>query len=155
MGFQRKQNFKCCQNRDLPKGLHGFINALKQAHTAAIVHQKCKPTFNHQYAISKLKTDGKLLGVCSNSVRNSVVSMMKLSNLYDYLDVIYSNEEVELGKPSPEMYIAAMNDLSVKPKETLILEDNDHGIQAAIASGAHLMKIGVPSDVHIPLFANV
>ena len=72
--------------------------------------------------------------------------MMKLSNLYDYLDVIYSNEEVELGKPSPEMYIAAMND-SVKPKETLILEDNDHGIQAAIASGAHLMKIGVPSDV--------
>lgn len=135
------------ESRELPKGLHGFINSLKQSHTTAIMHQKCKPTFNHQYAISKLKADGKLLGVCSNSVRNSVVSMMKLSNLYDYLDVIYSNEDVELGKPNPEMYISAMHDLSVKPEETLILEDNDHGIQAAIASGAHLMKIGVPSDV--------
>ena len=35
----------------------------------------------------------------------------------------------------------------VKPEECLILEDNDHGIEAAVASGGNLLKIGVPDDV--------
>jgi beta-phosphoglucomutase len=133
--------------RGLPEGLHDFLNALKQNHTMAITQQKCKPTFNHQFTMSRLKEDGKLLGVCSNSVRQTVISMMRLSNLEGYLDVVYSNEDVSAGKPDPEMYVAAMKDLGVAPDQTLILEDNDHGIEAAIASGAHLMKIGTPSDV--------
>lgn len=143
----RKKLHMLSNSRNLPTGLHEFLNSLKQSYTLAIMHQKCKPTFNHQYAMSKLKADGKLLGVCSNSVRRSVVSMMQLSSLYDYLDTIYSNEDVAAGKPNPEMYIAAMNELGVTPEQTLILEDNEHGIEAAIASGAHLMRIGVPSDV--------
>ena len=147
-GLPTRQKLKMLSaSRNLPSGLHEFLNALKQSHTMSIMHQKCKPTFNHQYAMSKLKTDGKLLGVCSNSVRQSVVSMMQLSNLDKFLDVIYSNEDVKHGKPNPEMYVAAMNELGVLPSETLILEDNDHGIEAALASEAHLMKIGVPSDV--------
>ena len=60
---------------------------------------------------------------------------------------MFSNEDVEVGKPDPEMYFVAMNALDVAPGETLILEDNEHGIAAAMASGAHVMKIGVPSDV--------
>ncbi|EDX81627.1 hypothetical protein BBAL3_2784 [Brevundimonas sp. BAL3] len=35
----------------------------------------------------------------------------------------------------------------MKPEEVLILEDNDHGIQAARASGAHVMVIGTTDDV--------
>jgi beta-phosphoglucomutase len=143
----RKKLQMLTASRGLPEGLHNFLNTLKQSHTTTIMQQKCKPTFNHQYAISRLKADGKLLGVCSNSVRQTVVSMMKLSKLERYLDVIYSNEDVAAGKPDPEMYLSAMNDLGVSPDETLILEDNDHGIEAAILSGAHLLKVGVPSDV--------
>jgi beta-phosphoglucomutase-like phosphatase (HAD superfamily) len=45
------------------------------------------------------------------------------------------------------MYHQAMKSLNFKPDECLILEDNDHGIKAAIASGGHLLKIGVPQDV--------
>jgi beta-phosphoglucomutase-like phosphatase (HAD superfamily) len=45
------------------------------------------------------------------------------------------------------MYLKAMDIFDVKPEECLILEDNDHGIQAANASGGHLLKIGVPDDV--------
>ena len=72
---------------------------------------------------------------------------MKLSALDPYLDLMVSNEDVTRGKPDPEMYLKAMEVLGVKPHEALILEDNDHGIEAALASGGHLMKIGVPDDV--------
>ena len=72
---------------------------------------------------------------------------MKLSALDSYLDLIVSNQDVENGKPDPEMYLKAMHNLNVNPSECLILEDNEHGIQAAIASGGHILKIGVPDDV--------
>ena len=73
--------------------------------------------------------------------------MMRLSSLSTHLDLIVSNQDVEKGKPDPEMYLKAMQSLNVEPNECLILEDNEHGIQAAVASGGHLFKIGVPDDV--------
>lgn len=135
------------ETRGLPTGLHDFLNKIKQQRTLAIAHNRCKPTFNHQQAMSKLKQEGYKIGVCSNSVRVSVETMMNLSNLTGYIDVIYSNEDVKLGKPAPDMYVKAMEALQVDPNETLVLEDNEHGIQAALASGANLLKISLPSDV--------
>ena len=134
-------------SRGLPKGLHDFLNALKQAYTLEISYQRCKPVFNHQYALARLKNDGYKLAVCSNSVRQSIEAMMRLSALSTNLDLIISNQDVEKGKPDPEMYIKAMECLNVKPNECLILEDNEHGIQAAVASGGHLLRIGIPDDV--------
>jgi HAD superfamily hydrolase (TIGR01509 family) len=97
--------------------------------------------------LSKLKAEGYAIAVCSNSVRQSVEAMMKLAALEPYLDEMLSNEDVSAGKPDPEMYLKAMATIGLKPEECLILEDNDHGIQAAISSGGHLLKVGVPQDV--------
>lgn len=72
---------------------------------------------------------------------------MRLSHLNAYLDITVSNQDVSEGKPNPMMYSKAMGILGVAPNECLILEDNEHGIQAAMASGAHLLRIGVPADV--------
>lgn len=147
-GLPTRQKLKMLsQSRGLSEGLHEFLNALKQSYTLEISSMRCKPVFNHQYALSRLKQDGYKMAVCSNSVRQSVHEMMRLSSLTEYLDQLISNEDVSKGKPDPEMYTKAMNTFGLKPEECLILEDNDHGIQAAIASGGHLMKIGVPDDV--------
>lgn len=135
------------ESRGLPTGLHEFLNALKQTYTIEAAHLRCKPCFNHQKALSKLHREGLKQAVCSNSVRNSVRTMMRLSGLTPYLDEQISNEDVSKSKPDPEMYLLAMQKLGLAPHECLILEDNDHGIQAARASGGHLMVIGTPDDV--------
>lgn len=131
----------------LPVGLHACINEIKQRHTLELSQQLCRPEFQHQFALSRLKRCGLKLAVCSNSIRQTVETMMRQASLLEYLDVVLSNEDVIKSKPDPEIYITAMNMLGVEPTETLILEDNDHGIAAALASGAHLLKIGTPSDV--------
>lgn len=131
----------------LPEQLHDFLNDIKQNYTMQIIHKCCKPSFNHQYALSRLKAEGYKIAVCSNSVRQSIETMMRLSSLDIYLDQIISNEDVSNGKPDPEMYLLAMSIFSITPEECLILEDNDQGIHAAIASGGNLLKIGVPGDV--------
>ena len=87
------------------------------------------------------------MALCSNSIRNTVDLLMKLSSLDNYLDLVISNEDVEFSKPNPSMYLKTMEYFSLRPEECLVLEDNENGIKAAIESGAHLLKIGVPDDV--------
>jgi len=135
------------ETRGLPRRLHSVINQVKQKRTAEIAIQRCKPTFSHAFALSRLRDDGMKMAVCSNSIRKTIELMMELSGLSQHLDLIVSNEDVSKAKPDPEMYLKAMSELGVQPHETLILEDNEHGIQAARASGAQVLVIGTPDDV--------
>jgi beta-phosphoglucomutase-like phosphatase (HAD superfamily) len=57
-GLPTRQKLKVLSKvRGLPEGLHEFLNKLKQVYTLEITHQRCKPSFNHQYALSKLKAE--------------------------------------------------------------------------------------------------
>jgi len=132
----------------LPESLHSFINELKQQYTREEIELKCKPVFQHEYALSKLKNEGYVLAVCSNSIRDTIENMMKKSALMGYLSLIMSNEDVEKAKPNPEIYIKAMDRLGFMPDECLILEDNKNGIKAALDSGAHLLRINDIYDVN-------
>jgi len=73
--------------------------------------------------------------------------MMQRAGLDGFLDLMVSNEDVSKPKPDPEMYLLAMSKLGLSPAECLIVEDNDHGVRAARASGAHVLVVGNPSDV--------
>lgn len=135
--------------KGLPKELHEFINEMKQQYTMDIVHLQCKPRFVHEFALSSLKARGYRMAVCSNSVRGTVVTMMRKAGLDAYLDIMISNEDVTKGKPDPEMYLKAMAQLALEPQECLIVEDNENGIRAAKASGAHLLVVKEVSDTNL------
>jgi len=137
------------RERGLPASLHSFLSELKQAYTTEAVHVRCKPTFQHEFALSNLRSKGYRLAVASNSIRNTVELMMKHSALDQYLDLILSNQDVQQSKPSPEIYLKAMSLLGVSPRETLVLEDNEHGIAAAKAAGTHVMIIKEVNDVSL------
>jgi len=133
---------------DLPHKLHRFINEMKQQYTIELVRSLCRPRFKHEYALSKLKASGYHLAVASNSIRNTVELMMENAGLTPYLNFMLSNEDVERPKPHPDIYVKAMQKLDLSPEECLIVEDNEHGIRAARASGAHVMVVGDVDDVN-------
>jgi len=126
----------------------GFINKMKQIYTTEMVHANCKPVFYHQYALSKLANEGYKMAVCSNSVRNTVELMMEKSKLMEYLEFYLSNQDVKKAKPDPEIYTTAINRLGLTPEECLIVEDNEHGLKAAMASNAHVLRVYSVSDVN-------
>lgn len=140
--------------RGLPPGLHSFINQMKQQYTMEIVHSKCKPRFNHEYALSNLKSKGYKLAVASNSIRNTINVMMEKSNLNRYLDLIVSAEDVKNPKPAPEIYRLTMQNLGLNPENCLIVEDNENGIKAAIASGAYVLKVRDVDEVNLENILN-
>lgn len=68
--------------------------------------------------------------------------------------IIFSNESGLPIKPAPNMYIAAMTMLKIKPRETIIFEDSIVGINAAIASRTHYVKVDSPKSLTLTFIKN-
>ena len=148
-GLSTRQKLeKLTIEKGLPKELHDFINEMKQKYTVRMIYENCRPRFNHEYALSKLKSEGYKIAVCSNSIRMTIKMMMEYARLDSYLDCIISNQDVKKPKPDPEVYLTAMRQLHLESEECLICEDNDNGIKAALASHGHLMTIRTVDDVN-------
>jgi len=136
------------EKKGLDKSLHVTIQKLKQQYTMELIHKKCKPTIYHTHALQKFKREGYKMAVCSNSIRETINIMMHKSKLEFFFDFYISNQDVKQGKPNPEMYHKAIKKLKLTAKECLIIEDSDKGIQAAIESGAWVMKIDNINEVN-------
>lgn len=136
------------RDKGLSPALHDFINEMKQQYTMDMVYKFCKPMFHHEFALSHLKQEGYKLAVASNSIKNSISVMMDKAKLADYLEFFISNQDVSKGKPDPEMYNLAISKLNLTPAECVIVEDNENGIRAAKASGAHVLEVATVYDVN-------
>lgn len=145
----RKKLEMLSREKGLPRGLHDFINEMKQAYTMEMVHTLCKPKFAQEKALSELKRRGYKIAVCSNSIRATVELMMQKAALTPYLDVQLSNQDVKTPKPAPDIYKKAMEIFGLEPHECLIVEDNENGIKAAQAAGGHLLVVQDVSETNI------
>jgi len=132
----------------IDKNLHKEINSLKQEYTNQIAAKELKPTLHHIEMMERLKKNGYKIAVCSNSIKNTVNSFIEMAALKSYMSFLLSNEDVENKKPHPDIYIKAINNLNLSPKECIIVEDNFNGIKAAKASGAHVLEVGSVQDVN-------
>jgi HAD superfamily hydrolase (TIGR01509 family) len=81
------------------------------------------------------------LGVASSSNRELIDRALELSGLAPYFKVTVSSEEVERGKPSPDVYLEAARRLGVEPSRTVAIEDSANGIRSAHAAGMHVVAI--------------
>jgi len=138
---------KLSVEKGLPDGLHRFISEMKQIYTIETIHSSCRPRFNHEFALAKLKAEGYRLACCSNSIRMTVDLMMSYAKLSQYLEFSLTNEDTKKPKPDPEIYLMAMEKMGLRPEECLICEDNENGIKAALASGGHLFMVKSEDDV--------
>jgi len=63
---------------------------------------------------------------------------MKLAELFP---VVVTPEDVQHGKPSPEMFLLAAKKMGVTPAKCLVFEDAEPGIQAAEAAGMKWVRV--------------
>jgi HAD superfamily hydrolase (TIGR01509 family) len=126
---------------------HSGIWLRKQLYTSLILRE-LKPDTRLINVLKKLKEQANYkIAVASNSIRESVkITLLKLGFL-EYIDFYLSNEDVKHPKPHPEIYLRAMIEAEVTPKETLIIEDSVIGRNAANNSGAYLFGVNNPNDV--------
>lgn len=87
------------------------------------------------------------LGLASSSNRPIIELVLERSGLAPCFAVVVSSEEVERGKPAPDVYLAVARELGVDPKNCVAIEDSTNGIKSAVAAG--MRTIAVPNP-HFP-----
>jgi beta-phosphoglucomutase-like phosphatase (HAD superfamily) len=79
--------------------------------------------------------------VVSGSTRDSVTASLEALKLLDKFNTLVCAGDYRKSKPDPEPFLVAANRLGVLPKDCLVFEDSDMGIQAATAAGMASVKI--------------
>lgn len=95
--------------------------------------------------IDLVKREGYKLALASSNNKRAVEEVVDIFDLEKYFDFIISGEEVEKGKPDPEMFLTVAKELGVKPEEVLVIEDAETGVTAA--KSANMKCIGLDSRV--------
>ena len=82
-----------------------------------------------------LKKEGFKMTVGSSGPPENVDLLLKTLNIKSFFDAIITAEDVERGKPEPDVFLIAARQSSVKPQNCLVIEDAPVGIQAAKNAG--------------------
>lgn len=75
------------------------------------------------------------LAVASGGIRRLVEQTLAVLEISHYFDAVCTAEDVELGKPNPDLFLLAASRLGVPPEECIVFEDSDLGLQAAERAG--------------------
>jgi beta-phosphoglucomutase family hydrolase len=86
------------------------------------------------------------LAVVSGSTRDSVTRSLTALKILDRFDTLVCAGDYKKSKPDPEPFLIAAEKLSVAPKDCLVFEDSDMGIQAATAAGMASVKVLQPGQ---------
>jgi HAD superfamily hydrolase (TIGR01509 family) len=84
------------------------------------------------------------LGLASSSNREIIDLFLELSGLAPNFAVTISSEEVESGKPAPDVYLEAARRLEAEPSSCTAIEDSENGIRAANAAGMRVLALPNP-----------
>jgi len=84
------------------------------------------------------------LGLASSSNREVIDAVLSTAGIADRFSATVSSEEVERGKPAPDVYLEAARRLGVEPRRSAAVEDSRNGIRSARAAGMSVVAIPNP-----------
>ena len=88
-----------------------------------------------------------VLGLASSSNRPLIDLALEEMEVAGLFRATVSSEEVERGKPAPDVYLESVRRLGVPAERAVALEDSANGIRSAAAAGMHVIAI---PNAHFP-----
>ncbi len=111
--------------------------------------------------VDMLRREGIRLAVCSGAFLDDIDLMLEGSGLADSFEIIVAADHVSKGKPNPEGFLLALQQLNetdpgpgqILPGECVVIEDSQWGLEAAAAAGIHTIAVTntYPADQLEPL----
>ena len=93
------------------------------------------------------------IAVASSSLREWVELKLSVIGLTDAFPVRLGGDDIERGKPAPDIYIKAARLIGLEPAQCIAIEDSPIGLAAASASGAYTICTLTDSTRHLDLSA--
>jgi len=92
----------------------------------------------------RFKAEGKPVAVASGGMRWIVDKTLAMIGLEGFFPIIVTPENVQRGKPFPDMFLLAAEKMGTAPARTLVFEDAQTGILAAVAAGMQYVVVPRP-----------
>src|SRR2546423_13794808 len=122
-----------------------FIIAVKDAGMAAAAASSSK---NAGLFLRKIRLDtfAEQQGISSATLRPGLT-------LLEYFDADVSGRDFAHGKPHPELFLTAAQELGVAPEQAIVMEDAPAGVEAAKAGAMSAIGIARKDDSELPVAA--
>ena len=134
------------ERKGIPVEQHKKLWKKKQLITYEML-RSIEPDTRLQKIMSELVQEGYKIGLCTNSIRKTAITVVAKLGLAEYMDFILSGEDIQNPKPHPEIYWTAISKMNVLPEETLIIEDSPYGLLAAARSKSYILRVKNPEEV--------
>ena len=84
------------------------------------------------------------LAVASSSSRDRIKTKLSVIHVLDFFQTIISGDDVIHGKPAPDIFLKAANNLEINPSDCVVFEDSQSGVTAAYI--AKMKVIAIPTQ---------
>lgn len=91
--------------------------------------------------LERLRAEGWLQALGTSAPRGNIDAIFDALGIAPFFNAVVSSEEVRQGKPAPDVFLAAAEQLDVAPERCVVVEDAPAGIEAARRAG--MRSIGV------------
>ena len=86
--------------------------------------------------MNQLQTEQFPLAVASSGTPEKIQHSLELTSLAHFFGShVYSATQVEHGKPAPDLFVFAAQQLGIHPKDCVVIEDSAAGVRGAVAAG--------------------
>ncbi len=83
-------------------------------------------------------------GLATMSRCEQATRVLDILGLQDEFDFVATRDDVECGKPDPEIYLLVARELEVAPEQSLVIEDSPSGVKAAQKAGMKVVAVSTP-----------
>lgn len=97
------------------------------------------------------REEGLPIGLATSGMRQHADLSLGETGLAGLFDIEVTGDEVDRGKPAPDLFLLAAERLGIDPAAAMVLEDSPLGVEAAVAAGMRV--VAVVRDGHNPVFA--
>ena len=111
----------------------------KQLRYVKLAQRSLESFDNCELFISKLQKRDYRIAVASSGSLDKIRFSLDKVGLLKYFESLSSSEEVNKGKPAPDLFQLAINRQDASPENCLVIEDSMYGIEAGKASGAFVV----------------
>jgi sugar-phosphatase len=108
---------------------------------AELLRDECRALPGARAALDRCAALGWRIALASNSPAELCGLVLERLGFAGYFDTVVSVDDVERGKPDPDVYLLAARRLAVEPVECLAFEDTPTGARAALAAGMRVVAI--------------
>ena len=129
---------------DLPKSVDEYIQEMNQRRKAIFQETGVKPIKGAVALVKALHQAGFKLAVASASPRNEIKQYLTELGIIDCFSAYVSADEVEHGKPAPDVFLEAAKRIARNSSECIVFEDTKNGSRAAKNAGMYTIGFANP-----------